>query len=81
MNPLVFRARIMQSIILGLLIGGVYWKIGHDYYYLDSQGNIVPNVDYFTLTGLLFFFSISGLMSSLSPVSIVFPKERVVFLK
>lgn len=34
-----------------------------------------------TLMGVLFFLSMVAFMSSLSPVSIVFPKERLVFLK
>lgn len=30
-NPMIVRARIVMTIILGLYVGGVYWKIGHDY--------------------------------------------------
>lgn len=44
-------------------------------------GESIAGSDFFTLTGFFFFLSIAGLMSALSPVAIVFPKERVVFLK
>lgn len=67
----------MMTIILGLFVGGVYWKMGHDY--LDENGR--RTTEFMTLTGFLFFVSMSSFMTSLSPVSIVFPKERVVFLK
>jgi hypothetical protein len=79
-NPMVVKSRILSSIIMGLFVGGVFWKIGHNY--VDTSGN--PNIrtiDFMTMTGLMFFITMMGFMSSLSPVSIVFPKERVVFLK
>jgi hypothetical protein len=76
---MVVKSRILSSIILGLFVGGVYWRIGRNY--IDTTGNEVRTVDFMTLTGLLFFLSLTGFMSSLTPVSIVFPKERVVFLK
>ena len=33
------------------------------------------------LTGFLFFIGITNLMSALSPIVLVFPTERAVFLK
>lgn len=71
-NPMVVKSRILSSIILGLFIGGVYWKMGHNY--VDPTNPGVRTVDFMTLTGLLFFLSVAGFMSSLSPVAIVFPK-------
>jgi hypothetical protein len=71
-NPMVVKSRILSSIILGLFIGGVYWKIGHNY--IDTVNPSVRTVDFMTLVGLLFFLSVSGFMSSLSPVAVVFPK-------
>lgn len=72
-NPMVVKSRILSSIILGLFVGGVFWKIGHNY--VDTTGNPnVRTVDFMTLTGLLFFLCVTGFMSSLSPVAIVFPK-------
>lgn len=35
-NPMIVRARFMMTIILGLFVGGVYWKMGHNY--LDENG-------------------------------------------
>ena len=65
----------MQTIILGLIIGGVYFDTDKRTEYIVTQGtNQIAGVDFYTLTGLLFFLSISGMMSSLSPVAIVFPK-------
>ena len=78
-NPMVVKSRILSSIILGLFVGGVYWKIGHNY--IDTNNPNVRTVDFMTLAGLFFFLCVMGLLSSLSPVAIVFPKERVVFFK
>jgi ABC-type multidrug transport system permease subunit len=78
-NPMVVRARIAMSIILGLFVGGVFWKISQNY--SDPEHPNVRTPDFMTISGLLFFMCVSGFMGSLSPVSIVFPKERVVFLK
>jgi ABC-type multidrug transport system permease subunit len=77
-NPMVVRARIVMTIILGLFTGGVYWKISKDYV---SPNPSVRTPDFMTVAGLLFYMSMSSFMGSLSPVSIVFPKERLVFLK
>lgn len=30
-NPMVVKARFLQSIILGLFVGGVYWRISRNY--------------------------------------------------
>lgn len=79
-NPMVVKARFIQSIILGLFVGGVYWRISRNYVSQNGNPN-VRTVDFITLVGFFFFMCMTGFMSSLSPVSIVFPKERVVFLK
>ncbi len=62
----------MQSIILGLFVGGVYWKISKEY--VNPTNPNIRTVDFITLAGLLFFLCVTGFMSSLSPVAIVFPK-------
>lgn len=66
------KARIIQSIILGLLTGGVYFAVDKDY---NERKNVT------TILGMFFFFCMTAFMGALSPVSIVFPKERLVFLK
>lgn len=76
---MVVKSRIMSSIILGLFVGGVYWQIGENY--VSPINPNVRTVDFMTLSGFFFFLCMVGFMSSLSPVAIVFPKERVVFLK
>lgn len=79
-NPVVFRTRLFISIVLGLLIGGVYFNLSDNYIILE-QGEKIAGIDFYSLAGLLFFMSMTGFMSSLTPVTIVFPKERAVFLK
>lgn len=71
-NPMVVRARFLMSILLGLFVGGVYWKISSNY--VDPNNPNVRTVDFITLAGLLFFLTVTGFMTALSPVSIVFPK-------
>ena len=78
-NPMVVKSRLFSSIVMGLFVGGVFWQMGHDY--ISPINPNVRTVDFMTLTGFLFFSCMTGFMSSLSPVAIVFPKERVVFLK
>lgn len=80
-NPLVIKARIMQTIFLGLFVGGVYFGTDkRDQYVVQANGpdgansELIAGTDFYTLTGLLFFLSISGMMTALSPVSIVFPR-------
>lgn len=56
---------------MGLLVGGVYFGIEKDYY---DETTGLASVNFKTLMGVLFFLSMVSFMSSLSPVSIVFPK-------
>ena len=71
-NPMVVKSRVFSSIIMGLFVGGVFWQMGHNY--ISPINPNVRTVDFMTLTGFLFFVCMTGFMSSLSPVAIVFPK-------
>jgi len=65
-NPMLLKSKILQSIFLSLFVGGIYFDVRSNGPYTDKQ---VWN----TLTGLLFFLTISSLMTALSPVAITFP--------
>ena len=64
-NPLLFRSRIVQSIALGLYIGGVYFGAGKRDYMTQSG--------WYSIIGFFFFHCIGALMSALTPISLVFP--------
>lgn len=70
---MLFKSRFIQSIILGLYIGGVYFDAGRRDY--------VTQTNWVAIIGFFFFIGIGSLMSALAPISLVFPTERAVFLK
>lgn len=70
---MIFQSRLIQSIILGLYCGGVYFGIGNNDY--------TQKINWYAIAGFFFFISIASMMESLAPVSLVFPVERAVFLK
>ncbi|KAL4512208.1 hypothetical protein ABPG72_005210 [Tetrahymena utriculariae] len=73
-NPLIFKARLVQSIIISLFIGAIYWQIPgpHDN---PSQRSINDK------NGFLFFWCIGMFMMTLNPCVLTFPSERAVFLR
>lgn len=58
---------------MGVYVGGVYFGAGHDMETSPAAAN--------AMIGFMFFISIGSLMMMLSPVTLVFPTEREVFLK
>jgi ABC-type multidrug transport system permease subunit len=69
------KGRIIQTVILALFTGAIYWRI--------PKGDVV-NMNQRAIwdkNGFLFFNSISLFMSSMNPVILTFPAERGVFLK
>jgi ABC-type multidrug transport system permease subunit len=72
-NPMLFQAKIFQSIFMALFVGGLFFDIGtRDY----------TNKEYWnSITGFLFFMTIYSLFMTLSPISLTFPLERDVFFK
>jgi len=74
-NPLILRSRIIQTIILGLISGALFWRLSNDY---SAQG---LSVGFNSKNGAFFFLSVSAFMSSLSPIILTFPLEKGVFLK
>ncbi|XP_048586783.1 protein white isoform X3 [Nematostella vectensis] len=67
---LMFRIRIMQSIIIGLLCGLIY---------LDTDVKEIDGVS--NIAGALFFMIVTLSFSSLQAVTFVFPNELPVFLR
>jgi len=72
-NPMLFKSRFIQSIFLGLFMGGVYFNAGRKDY--------ITQTNWVAIIGFFFFSAIGSLMSALAPMSLVFPTERAVFLK
>lgn len=72
-NPMLFKSRVFQSIFLAIYTGGLYFNAGRKDY--------TDQINWAAIVGYFFFLAISSMMSSLSPVTLVFPAERQVFLK
>ncbi len=72
-NPMILKSRIFQSIFLAIYTGGLYFNAGKQSY--------TETVSWYSIVGYFFFLSISHMMASLSPVTLVFPSEKEVFLK
>ncbi len=72
-NPMLIRSKIIQGIFIAIFVGGLYFDIGtRDY----------TSIKYwYSIVGFLFFSTISGIMTSLAPVTLTFPLERDVFFK
>ena len=74
-NPLIMRSRLIQTILLALVSGALFWKLESDY---TMQG---LSKGFNSKNGAFFFLGISAFMSSLSPMILTFPLEKNVFLK
>lgn len=72
-NPMMLKSRLIQSVVMGLYAGGLYFRIGEENY--DN----LPR--WYSLVGFLFFLAMSSFMFALGPVTLVFPTERLIFLK
>ncbi|CAD8112607.1 unnamed protein product [Paramecium primaurelia] len=70
-DKVLVRGRIVMTIFIGLLIGGIFWTAGSEPGYKGIQSTI----------GVLFFLVMSSFMGALNPVIIQFPDEREVFLR
>lgn len=69
---MLVKSRLMQTIIMGLYVGGLFFADG---------GNYLKTSRWMSISGFFFFLSITNLMQSLAPVTLIFPTERAVFLK
>jgi len=69
---MLIKMRIIQTIFISIFAGGLYCSFTGDY--KDTQ-------NWNALVGFFFFLTINMLMFSLTPVELIFPTERSVFLK
>jgi hypothetical protein len=74
-NPLIVKSRLIQTIILGLITGALFWQLSSDY---SAKG---LSKGFNSKNGAFFFLSVSAFMASLSPIILTFPLEKGVFLK
>jgi len=71
-NPVLLRARIIQTAFIAFLTCALYFQLSDD-------PNNIRNIS--NRNGALFFLTISQFMTSMSSVLLTFPTERAVFLK
>lgn len=72
-NPMLFKAKVLQSMFMALFIGGLFFDIGTKDY--------TQRINWQSITGFLFFMTINSMMMTLSPITLAFPLERDVFFK
>lgn len=70
---MMLKSRLFQAVFLGIYTGGLYFNAGKKDY--------TDPIGWSTMVGYFFFIAISFMMGSLSPVTLVFPTEKEVFLK
>lgn len=63
---------------MALLVGGAYFDLENN---LDPSIPAQFNTDFISLAGFFFFMIMNNFMSALSPITLVFPRDRQVFLK
>ncbi|EAR86576.2 ABC-2 family transporter protein (macronuclear) [Tetrahymena thermophila SB210] len=73
-NPILFIARLIQSILISLLMGAIYWQIPGP---LDNptQRNINDK------NGFMFFWVYGNFMMALLPCVLTFPQEKQTYLR
>ena len=65
---MLLKSRLFQSIFVGIFVGGLYFDAGTKDY--------TQKVFWNSITGLMFFMSLTMLMQGLAPIVLVFPTER-----
>ena len=74
-NPMVVKARIIQTVVLGLLTAGVYYDMQTEFDPPNPFTNpIYQNIQFNTLKGFFFFITMMALMMSLTSITLVFPR-------
>lgn len=71
-NPLLIKSRFFQTVFLSIYVGGIYCRFGADY---------TNNITWQAVVGFLFFLTISSVFMAFTPVTLVFPQQRLVVLK
>ncbi|KAL4437737.1 hypothetical protein ABPG74_012412 [Tetrahymena malaccensis] len=73
-NPILFAARVIQSVVISFFIGLVYWQTPG-----PTEHPTQRDID--SKNGLLYFQVIGAFMMALKPCILTFPSERAVFLR
>jgi ABC-type multidrug transport system permease subunit len=71
-HPMMIKSRFFQTVFLSIYLGGIYCRFGADY---------TNTITWQTVTGFLFFLSISSVFMSFTPATLVFLQQRSVILK
>lgn len=66
------KSRIFQTILLTIYVSGLFSKLGSD---------LTNLISWHAATGFFFFLTVNSVFISMTPVALVFPLERTVFLK
>lgn len=69
---MMVKSRIFQTIILTIYVSGLFCKLGAD---------LTDTISWRAATGFFFFLTVNSVFISMTPVTLVFPLERTVFLK
>lgn len=72
-DRMLLPAKIMQTVVIGLLFGLVYWDI--------RGGNKELEALFMNISGCLYFLVVNQFMSSAMGILSVFTKEKIVFLR
>ncbi len=67
-NPMLLKSKLLQGIFIALFVGGMYFNMGKNDY-TDTH-------NWYSITGLLFFLTITSMTQVLSPISLTFPADR-----
>lgn len=69
---MMIKSRLFQTIVLYIYVSGLYCKFNEDY---------TAKINWNSITGFCFFLALNGVFIAMVPVTLVFPKDRDVFLK
>lgn len=75
-HPNQLASRLVQCLLITIVIGALFWKLGNDYSTLEGLSK-----SFYSKNGALFFLGVAGFFASMSPVILTFPLEKAVFLK
>lgn len=68
----MIKARLFQTLFLTIYVGGLFCKFKPDY---------TETINWQALTGFFYFLTVNSVFIALTPVALVFPLQRNVFLK
>ena len=71
-NPLLVKFRILQTVFTAITTAGLFARFTDDY---------EDYVNWRALNGFFFELSLQAINNSVTPVELIFPSERMVFLK